>query len=71
MREWTGEVMVVKGNEQRCRTIVGGLAWLCGPAFRLVRNAWSSFKTALRVLEGSLREIDCIKLLVYNLILSF
>jgi len=48
MQEWTGEVVtVVKGNDQRCRTIVDGLAWLCGLAFRLVRNARSWFKTVL------------------------
>ena len=40
---------MVEDEDQRCRTIVDGRLWLCGPAFRLVRDTWTSFETALRV----------------------
>jgi len=47
----TGEV-VIEDEDQRCRTIVDGGVWLCGPAFQLVRNARASFETVLQGFEG-------------------
>jgi len=48
----SGEVVVVVEDEdQQCRTIVDGRVWLCGPEFRLSRNARTSFETTLQGIE--------------------
>jgi len=51
-RDRSGEVVVaVEDEDHQRRTIVDGRVWLCGPEFRLARNARTSFEMTLRGIE--------------------
>jgi len=43
--------VVVEDKDQQRGTIVDGRVWLCGPEFRLSRNARKSFEMTLRGIE--------------------
>jgi len=44
-------------KDQQGRTIVDGHVWLCGPEFRLARNAQTSFEMTLQESQPLLKQI--------------